>query len=173
ISRLTGDSRIAAGVITGVGFLGAGAIVREGLQPRGLTTAASIWAVASIGLALGLGTGLGYALASVTTVLTFATLAFSDKRLDALFPPRDEVDLAITLDVDRLSIEQLSALFEARGIHAKHVKILLIERVGDARQARVGVQVHVRHSQRLRELIVELAARPEIARISTSEVPPT
>ena len=47
VSRLTGDSRIAAGVITGIGFLGAGAIVREGLMTRGLTTAASIWAVSA------------------------------------------------------------------------------------------------------------------------------
>jgi putative Mg2+ transporter-C (MgtC) family protein len=67
-SRLAGDTRIAAGIITGIGFLGAGAIVREGFVTKGLTTAASIWAVAAIGLALGFGTMLAYELAIVTTI---------------------------------------------------------------------------------------------------------
>ena len=48
-------SRIAAGVVTGIGFLGAGAIIRYGASIRGLTTAASIWVVAAIGLAVGAG----------------------------------------------------------------------------------------------------------------------
>lgn len=47
--------RIAAGVVTGIGFLGAGAVIREGEGVRGLTTAASIWVVAGIGLAVGCG----------------------------------------------------------------------------------------------------------------------
>lgn len=48
-------SRIAAGVITGIGFLGAGTIIREPEGVRGLTTAASLWVVAGIGLAVGCG----------------------------------------------------------------------------------------------------------------------
>jgi putative Mg2+ transporter-C (MgtC) family protein len=48
-------ARIAAGVITGIGFLGAGTIIREPERVRGLTTAASLWVVAGIGLAVGVG----------------------------------------------------------------------------------------------------------------------
>ena len=48
-------SRIAAQVVTGIGFLGAGAIIRDQQKVRGLTTAAGIWAVSGIGLACGLG----------------------------------------------------------------------------------------------------------------------
>lgn len=48
-------SRIAAGVITGIGFLGAGAIIRERAEVKGLTTAASLWITAGIGLAVGCG----------------------------------------------------------------------------------------------------------------------
>ncbi len=48
-------TRIAAGVITGIGFLGAGAIIREKERIRGLTTAASLWVVSGIGLAIGCG----------------------------------------------------------------------------------------------------------------------
>ena len=53
-SAAYGDSRIAAGVITGIGFLGAGTIVRQGFTTRGLTTAASIWTASAIGMGVGL-----------------------------------------------------------------------------------------------------------------------
>jgi putative Mg2+ transporter-C (MgtC) family protein len=64
-------TRIAAQIVTGIGFLGAGAIIRYGLSVRGLTTAASLWVVAAIGTAVGLG---GYVIASVTTAITLLTL---------------------------------------------------------------------------------------------------
>jgi putative Mg2+ transporter-C (MgtC) family protein len=48
-------TRIAAQIVTGVGFLGAGSILRQGEYVRGLTTAASIWVVASLGMAVGFG----------------------------------------------------------------------------------------------------------------------
>jgi putative Mg2+ transporter-C (MgtC) family protein len=55
-SGLTLDpTRIAAQIVTGIGFLGAGAIIRQGLSVRGLTTAATLWVVAAIGLASGAG----------------------------------------------------------------------------------------------------------------------
>jgi putative Mg2+ transporter-C (MgtC) family protein len=53
--RPADPSRLAAQIVTGIGFLGGGAIVRQGLTVRGLTTAASIWATASIGVAVGAG----------------------------------------------------------------------------------------------------------------------
>jgi len=64
-------ARIAAGVITGVGFLGAGAIMVDRSNIKGLTTAASIWMVSAIGLAVGCGF---YSAAIVSTVLTLAVL---------------------------------------------------------------------------------------------------
>ena len=68
-------SRIAAGVITGIGFLGAGAIIREREKEgiKGLTTAASLWVVAGIGLAI----GCGFYIAGIfTTILALVTLFF-------------------------------------------------------------------------------------------------
>src|SRR5213592_181273 len=64
-------TRIAAQIVTGIGFLGAGAIIREGLSVRGLTTAASLWVVAAIGMACGAG---WYWAALVTTLLTLFAL---------------------------------------------------------------------------------------------------
>jgi putative Mg2+ transporter-C (MgtC) family protein len=64
-------TRIAAQIVTGIGFLGAGAIIREGLSVRGLTTAATLWVVAAIGMACGAG---WYWAALVTTALTIFAL---------------------------------------------------------------------------------------------------
>jgi putative Mg2+ transporter-C (MgtC) family protein len=64
-------SRIAAGVVTGIGFLGAGTILHRTRVVEGLTTAASIWAVAAIGMAAGSGL---YILSVVATVIVFIVL---------------------------------------------------------------------------------------------------
>ncbi|MCS6862967.1 MAG: MgtC/SapB family protein [Abditibacteriales bacterium] len=64
-------ARLAAQVVSGIGFLGAGTIIRHGDVVRGLTTAASLWTVAGIGLAVGAG---WYAGAAATSVLVFLTL---------------------------------------------------------------------------------------------------
>ena len=67
------QARVAAGIVTGIGFLGAGAIIRrgEGGVVKGLTTAATIWVTAGIGLAAGAGM---YILATVTTFLVLVVL---------------------------------------------------------------------------------------------------
>lgn len=64
-------TRIAAQIVTGIGFLGAGAIIREGLSVRGLTTAATLWVVAAIGMACGAGY---YWPAGAATLLTILAL---------------------------------------------------------------------------------------------------
>jgi putative Mg2+ transporter-C (MgtC) family protein len=64
-------TRIAAQIVTGVGFLGAGAIIRQGLTVRGLTTAATLWAVAAIGMAAGAGY---YSAAILTTAVVLVSL---------------------------------------------------------------------------------------------------
>jgi len=68
--------RIAAQVVTGIGFLGAGAIIREKASIRGLTTAACLWVAAAIGLSCGVGR---YAPAIVVTLLAFVSLLLLKK----------------------------------------------------------------------------------------------
>jgi putative Mg2+ transporter-C (MgtC) family protein len=65
-------SRLSQGVMTGIGFLGAGVIFKEGLSVQGLTTAASIWACAAVGFLFGIGM---YAPATLVTVAILTTLA--------------------------------------------------------------------------------------------------
>ncbi len=73
-------SRTAAQIITGIGFLGAGVIVKEGATVRGLTTAASLWAVAGLGMAFGMG---HFVLGAFSTALVIGSLVFL-KKLDPI-----------------------------------------------------------------------------------------
>lgn len=87
---ITGDNvvdqtRIAAGVVTGIGFLGAGTIIRQGSAVRGLTTAASIFTVAGIGLAIGGGLWVP---AIAATALVLGILAYG-KRVEVHFIPHE------------------------------------------------------------------------------------
>ena len=75
-------ARIAYGVMTGIGFLGAGTIVKSGVAVRGLTTAAAMWCVAAVGLAAGFGM---YTLTVIATVLIVAALWILDYA-ESLFP---------------------------------------------------------------------------------------
>jgi putative Mg2+ transporter-C (MgtC) family protein len=72
ISSITGEEdRIAAGIVTGIGFLGAGVIFREGYTVRGITTAATIWSAAAVGMAVGREL---YLVAGLGSILVFLLL---------------------------------------------------------------------------------------------------
>jgi putative Mg2+ transporter-C (MgtC) family protein len=85
LGKAVDPTRIAAQIVTGVGFLGAGSILRQGEEVKGLTTAASIWVVAAIGMAIGFGyfqTGL---IATVLVLVTLLALRWVEERF---FPAR-------------------------------------------------------------------------------------
>jgi putative Mg2+ transporter-C (MgtC) family protein len=73
-------SRIAAQIVTGIGFLGAGVIFRQGFTVRGLTTAASLWIVAAIGMAAGIGFWQGAVLGTVVAVVSLRPLEWLKER---------------------------------------------------------------------------------------------
>ncbi|HAZ10030.1 MAG: hypothetical protein A2047_04710 [Omnitrophica bacterium GWA2_41_15] len=75
-------ARIAAGVVTGIGFLGAGTIIRSGESVKGLTTAASLWTVSGIGLAVGCGfyiAGWATAIIALVTLYLLRKIPIEDK----------------------------------------------------------------------------------------------
>lgn len=97
-------ARIAAQVVSGIGFLGAGTILRFKASVRGLTTAASLWSVAGIGLAVGSGL---YIPAVVTTILILATLFFLT-RIERLILRKDWYKI--------MEIETKSSAFQLENI---------------------------------------------------------
>ena len=84
-------SRIIQGIVSGIGFLGAGVIMRDGLNISGLTTAASIWAVSTIGVLVGVGF---YAGAIMLSVLSFVSMMWGAK-IENLFPFRHAISVTI------------------------------------------------------------------------------
>jgi len=85
---------LAAPVITGIGFLGGGAILREGTGVRGLTTAASLWVTAAVGVAVGLRQWLP---ASAATVLAIGVLLIVKRLEHDTLPRRRPLELTVTL----------------------------------------------------------------------------
>jgi putative Mg2+ transporter-C (MgtC) family protein len=81
----TDPTRMAQGIMTGIGFLGAGVIFKEGLTVRGLTTAASIWVTAAIGILVGVGFWFAAVLGAVATLITLSLFRLIESRLPAEF----------------------------------------------------------------------------------------
>jgi putative Mg2+ transporter-C (MgtC) family protein len=88
-------TRIAAQIVTGIGFLGAGTIIQQGLTVRGLTTAAAMWVVAAIGMAVGAGYYLGASAA--TGIILVSLIAF--RRLRPTLMARVRTDF-VTMDLE-------------------------------------------------------------------------
>ena len=93
----TDPTRMAQGIMTGIGFLGAGVIFKKGLNVRGLTTAASIWITAAIGILFGIGF---YFPAIIATVLALITLSLF-RWIEAKIPSHHYVNNSITYSRDK------------------------------------------------------------------------
>lgn len=78
------QTRIAANIVTGIGFLGAGAIVREGGRIAGLTTATTIWLSAALGMGIGAGNLLFVSAATVVTLLVLLVFPILESRIDRI-----------------------------------------------------------------------------------------
>src|SRR5712672_751826 len=81
----TDPTRMAQGIMTGIGFLGAGVIFKEGLTVRGLTTAASIWITAAIGILVGIGFWLAAVVGSAATLIVLALFRYIESQLPSEF----------------------------------------------------------------------------------------
>jgi putative Mg2+ transporter-C (MgtC) family protein len=112
----SGDpGRISAQVVAGVGFLGAGVILRRGMAIRGLTTAATVWMVAGIGLAVGAG-GKNAILATMATSIALLTLTVVKKIEEKVRSPRREASLSLVVPRGKGAVSQaLNAITEAGG----------------------------------------------------------
>ncbi|KAB3530259.1 MgtC/SapB family protein [Alkaliphilus serpentinus] len=102
-------ARLGAQVISGMGFLGAGTIIREGNTIKGLTTAASLWTVAAIGLAIGAGFYTGAIIATITVLLALKVFT----HLEIYIPDKRSI-IAIQLTIDNVP-GQLGRVAEALG----------------------------------------------------------
>ena len=111
----TDTGRIAAQVASGIGFLGAGTIIKQGSLVRGLTTAASLWAVAGIGLAIGAG-GKGMMIAVIGTIMVFLTLTLLRTVEEWIDRTRHAFTLLITIAEPRAHLAWVQETLTQQGI---------------------------------------------------------
>ena len=157
ISRMapqTSDpGRIAAQVVTGIGFLGAGTIIRSRFHIVGLTTAATIWSLSAIGLAVGAGYLLLSAVTAILITITLVIMGAIEGRLDT---KRSYHVIEVSLERGEGVIKQLMELFASMKVTSEALEVL---RTGDVWRATFEyASSHERH----RELVEKLSASPGV-----------
>lgn len=158
---LPDPARLPAQVITGVGFLGAGTILKEGPSVRGLTTAASLWAVACLGVAAG---GGYYAVALVGMVLIFITLTLFEF-LQNRFIDADSPQICYCVDAPDISAG-LDAINDQASAQGVSICGMQTKRTEDGCRILFRVDISGFHyRKRRRNFLNGIAAHPAVASI--------
>lgn len=110
---LIDPTRTVQGIVTGIGFLGAGVIMRDGMTISGLTTAASIWAVSAIGVLI----GIGFYGAAISLALLVTSLMMWGSKIEAFLPQRSALAITLRMRPDATAALQplLSTLAQQSG----------------------------------------------------------
>jgi putative Mg2+ transporter-C (MgtC) family protein len=134
-------SRVAAQIVTGIGFLGAGVIIKEGFTVRGLTTAASLWVVSGIGMAFGMGLLVPASMGMAVAMFSLLVL----KKLEPIIKKDRFLRLAITAETRPDIYPDLEAIFQEMKL-----RICNLESELDLRSAEVRyVFTLTQHRQRI------------------------
>lgn len=133
VSAFSDPGRIAAQVVTGIGFLGAGTIIKEGLTVRGLTTAACLW----LGAAVGMASGAGYFLIASSTTAIALFFLISLHYLERVYPKDSYRILTIdtSLEVDTFQLTEM--------VREKNIQVVFVEHERDYERCRTILKLHV------------------------------
>lgn len=158
--QFKGDAaRIAAQVVSGIGFLGAGAIMREGLLVRGLTTAASLWVVASMGLACGAGY---YLAATFGTLLVLFTLVILGTIEDFVRGKRKYDMLSVVLSDAPEQVGLITSVLEKQYGSVKRIEM---NKTSDPGKMLLEVYLKPSAETNILEILHALAGLPGVYRV--------
>jgi putative Mg2+ transporter-C (MgtC) family protein len=156
-------TRVASQVVVGVGFLGGGAILKYGASIRGLTTAASMWVTAAVGLAVGVGYYWAAVAITIATLISLVVFRWLREWIRRNFARQSEtVTFRLASDADPGDL--VSALHELAGVS---VRTLQIDRSGDQVEVSVGLKSEA--GVRLDRVMAELATRTDVDEMSVDE----
>lgn len=156
--------RVAAQVVTGIGFLGAGAIIREGASVRGLTTAACLWVAAGVGMIAGLGV---YGIAVIVTGIALISLMLL-KRVESTFY-RDTYSVISIDTVDGVNrLQEMQALMKEAGADILAVGVAKDQ---EKREMRLDFEIKLRKNCNAASLLDTLSESPVVKKIKMSRVP--
>lgn len=151
-------SRVAAQIIAGIGFLGAGVIIKEGLSVRGLTTAASLWLVAGVGMAFGMGL---FGPGAIATGLGLGSLIYL-KRLEPVIKKDRYLHLTVTALLEPDVYPELERLFKERSLQISDLSALTNLEKGEVEYQFILTQHRRRIGRELTQLIVPLPGVKQI-----------
>ncbi|MCH5290549.1 MAG: MgtC/SapB family protein [Treponema sp.] len=106
-------TRIVAGVVSGIGFLGGGTILRQGMNIRGLTSAAIVWTASALGIAIGAGM---YIQTVVVLIVVLLLLVFLEKVEERFFPAAKNKTLLVVFEDEAVDLAQLHDCIESFGL---------------------------------------------------------
>ncbi|MBC1182340.1 MgtC/SapB family protein [Brevundimonas sp. WCHBH090558] len=156
---VTDPTRMAHGVLTGIGFLCAGVIFRTGFSIHGLTTAASLWITSAIGILFGAGL---YALGAAATVVT-ALILIGLKLISGRLPARTVVDAEVCWERREVSPEPaIEAALKAIDANARHDRFELL----DGQTVRRTWRLKAAEESQLKRLAEQLCAIPGVVAYS-------
>lgn len=130
--------RIAAQVVTGIGFLGAGAIIRLGTNVRGLTTAASIWLISAIGLAIGAGLYMISLVMVVFALFTLIILEYAERRV---MPQLSIKTITLEFNHHNFPEAQILEIFKQQKIHLNECNITVLSNGSNHTEVKMVVKV--------------------------------
>ena len=149
-------TRMAQGIMTGIGFVGAGAIIKEGFTVRGLTTAASIWVTAALGILIGVGF---YFAAGIGTVLVLGTLS-AFRWIEARLPTETYAMFMVRYARDNaISEPELRSLVRGHGFSLHNLSYRLHSDVG---QMEYRMALRTMDAGNARSLAEKLKADPAV-----------
>jgi len=151
--------RIAAQVVSGIGFLGAGTIMREGASVRGLTTAAGLWVVACIGLAVGAGL---YIPAVATTVLILFVLIYFIRFEQFFTGMREYKGLVIVVEDRPGQVGNIGSILGDMGVLIKNIQLNHMENEDNLE---VELLIELPSGMKISDVIEELSSMKELKSI--------
>ncbi len=158
------QSRIIAGVVTGIGFLGAGAIIRMNTMIRGLTTAACIWFIAAIGVTCGLGEAYYAAVSTGIALVILMLLPFLERYIASL-KYREVLVRGVNTDTSVL-LEKCRAVFLDAGIVIHDVDIdIESEKKTEELSIDLLFHIRIRNMEEKVELIEKLSGVSGVSRV--------
>ncbi len=163
----SGDpARLAAQVVSGIGFLGAGAILRYGVSIRGLTTATSLWTLAIVGLAVGAGQ---YLVGAATATFLLLVLWLVDILEKFLINVRMQIPLMITGKEGALNIDDLRALLKR---HKMEMSNLFVSKNIKKQTVTLRVMVTLTANTPIEPLLQSISALPGVHTFQLGEPSP-
>ena len=158
-------ARLAAQVVSGIGFLGAGAIMKFGFNVKGLTTAASIWVIAAIGLAVG--AGMYWATAIATGILLFA-LFFLDIFEKWIFPAKFIKHLRVYSAAGyNLKTDPILALLKKNKVN---VRTIDIEQSFDEKRTSLYFVIQIKEKVKINTLSEEIGAIEGVQKVKLHQI---